>query len=359
MNQQILSYKYRFTTIALLLGYAVMHVKLTGMSIKNPIEQMLNFTNSLPFAQRLLAPFLINVLKSILPLPIGQLFFLLEWAFISLFYFALRKLLVLEFSYRQAQALSWLFLLLLPLMTVVNYGFTNNGKATLFYSYDTLSLFFMAAGMLFCLRSQWFYLIFLIFVATFNRESSFLLVVIIPALHWQHLRRIRWPTLFALLAYFLARMLIFSFLHQAHGSLLEWYHLDHLTHFDVNLIWLMNQQHILFFVYCFAGLPLFWFAFYDYIPERYRPLRYVAFFYFLALLLVGNFMEARLFHELIVLIYMPVVVAINRWLMQERLIEPAVMGLLYYVNRYAILGLLVILIILRQPLSRGIIWFVS
>src|SRR3546814_6252291 len=115
----------------------------------------MNFSAQLPFEQRLLVPALANLLSHIFPLTVDKLFFLLEWLFISLFYFSLYQLLQLEFSPRQAQLLSWLSILLLPLMTVINYRFRVYGGAPFFYPSDTASLFFMALGFLLCLRTKW------------------------------------------------------------------------------------------------------------------------------------------------------------------------------------------------------------
>jgi len=360
MNEDILRYKFRFITFALLLGYAFIHTKLTGVYVDIPLEELMHFSVRLPFGQRLLVPALANLTSHILPLEADKLFFLMEWLFISLFYFALNRLLQEEFSRKEAQLLSWLFLLLLPLMTVINYRLSSDGIATFFYPCDSASLFFMAVGFLLCLRSQWIYFIPWVFIATFNRESSFLLILLIPALHWQKLRSNYKPMFLAALAYFLARFLVLGFLHGVSGQWMEWYfRASSHTYFEINLLWLLDEQHILLFMFCFAGLPLFWFAFYDYIPMQYRPLRYVALLYFLALLLVGNFMEARIFMEIIALLYLPVCAAIRRWLMAVTPSYPNNPGVRYYLDRYAILAILIAVAVFRQPLNKGVLWLLQ
>ena len=106
------------------------------------------------------------------------------------------------------------------------------------------------------------------------------------------------------------------------------------------------------FLFCFAGLPLLWFAFYDYIPLIYRPLRYLALSYFLMLLLVGNFFEARIFSEILVLLYLPVCVALNRWLGDMKPITPKMdNSVIYYIDRYAVLAVLLFVVAFRQPLK--------
>ncbi|WP_242604598.1 hypothetical protein [Legionella fairfieldensis] len=351
----MLCYKSRFVTVVLLLGYTFIHTQLTGIYTDTPLASMVDFSARLPYGQRLLVPMLVRVL-TFLPLKIDQLFFLMEWLFISLFYFALFKLLQQEFKERAAQLLSWLFILLLPLMTVINYRFNYGGEATFFYPADSASLFFMATGFLFCLRSQWFYFIPWVFLATLNRESSFLLVLMIPALHWRKLSTVFKPIFFALLTYCFTRLLVLAFLHHVPGSFMEWYfRASTHTYFEANLQWLLNEQNIFLFIFCFAGLPLFWFAFYDYIPLQYRPLRYVVLFHFLVLLLVGNFMEARIFHEIVLILYLPVSIALSRWLTG---LQPicSYTGFIYYINRYAVLALLILITIFRQFLDKGVIW---
>jgi hypothetical protein len=344
-------------TFALLLGYAFIHTKLTGVYVDTSLADMVNFSARLPFGQRMLVPAMVNFIDYFLPLSVDNLFFLMEWLFISLFYFTLVKLLEYEFEPRQAQLLSWLCILLMPLVTVINYRFTSGGNATFFYPCDTASLFFMAMGFLLCLREKWIYFIPWVFLATFNRESSILLVLLIPALHWQKFRSVMGPLLLAILAYCIARGLILTITHGLPGAIMEWYfRASQHTYYETNLVWLLNDLHILLFLICFAGLPVFWFAFYDFIPLRYRPLRYIALFYFVGLLLLGNLMEARLFHEILVIFYLPVCVALRRWLTKLEPYSPASAGVLYYINRYAVLGVLTMLVLFRQPLDVWVIW---
>lgn len=357
MNYDFFRYKTRLLTFALLLGYTYLHTKLTGIFIGTTLKSMVDFSVRLPFSQRLLTPVIAHFFSYFLPFSIDEIFFTIEWLFITLAYFALLRLLSMEFSSKQAQLLSWLFFLLLPLLSVVNYRYTIHGEATYFYPYDTPSLFFMTAGFGLCLHSRWIYFTSLLFIATVNRESSILLVLMIPALHWQTIRKVLIPLLVAMLTYVCTRLLIFTFIHDTPGHVMEWYPLaSKHTYFDANLTWLFNQQHILLFLFCFAGLPLFWFAFYDHIPPRYRPLRFVILFYFLALLLVGNFPEVRLFTEITVLFYLPVCLATNRWLSDLPPYHTGVRNLFYFVNRYAVLGVLALLVLFYQPLNSWVIW---
>ncbi|KTC84687.1 MULTISPECIES: hypothetical protein [Legionella] len=360
INRDILHYKYRFISVILLLGYAFIHTQLSGIYSETTLEQLMNFSAQLPYEQRILVPALANVLSRVFPLAVDKLFFLLEWLFISLFYFSLFQLLKLEFNQRQAQLLSWLCILLLPLMTVINYRFKVYGSAPFFYPSDTAALFFMTLGFLLCLRAKWVYFIPWVFISTVNRESSILLVLLIPALYWHKIHRVIKPLFFALLSYVLARLLILTLLHKVPGQLMDWYFRSSThTYFEVNWLWLLEGQNILLLVFGLVGLPLFWFAFFDYIPLQFRPLRYLTLFYFLALSLIGNFMEPRIFSEIVVLLYLPVCLAIKNWLMKQSPIFPSKLGIAYYIDRYAVLGLLFLVIVFRQCLNHWVIWLAN
>lgn len=358
MNQDLLRYKTRFVTFVLLTGYAFMHVKLTGVYTDASLAKLINFSARLPFGQRLLVPAIAHVLQPWLPFSVEEIFFVLEWLFIVAFFFTLKALMQHYFSQRQALLLSWLFILLLPLMSVVNYRFSTHGEATFFYPCDSATLFFMAAGIFCCLQTRWLLLYLTIAVATFNRESSILLVLLIPALHWQRgAAAIIKPTLIAAAAYILARLCVLWLVQGLPGKIVEWYfRASAHTYFEVNWYWLLQEQHILLFMFCFAALPLLWFALYDYIPPQFRPIRYIAFLYFLALMLVGNFIEARILNELLILLYLPVCLAVTNWLSMAPPYPISLQGVCAYVDRYGILVLLALIILCRYPLNHAVVW---
>ncbi len=346
--------------MVLLLGYTCLHTQLTYTYADTTLDKLADFTARLPFAQRLLLPAIVHVLRPYSPINQEEIFFLLEWFFITLTYFSLKALLSYEFSKKPAQGFAWLFLLLLPLMSVINYRWTIQKGATFFSPSDTPMLFFMSLGFLLCLLQRWRYYFLLIFLATFNRESSILLVFLIPALHWQQGHRFIKPFLMALSSYCLARGIVLYTVWDFPGSLMEFYYSQtSYTYFSINAYWLFDMQSILFFVFCLAGLPLFWFSFYDYIPQRYRPIRYVALAYFLGLLLVGNIREGRLFGEILILLYLPVCIAVSQWINENEPVKHKEMSLLHYLNRYAVLSILMLVAIFRAPLNQLLISFLK
>lgn len=357
MNDDIARYKKNFLTIILLLSYSYLHVKFTTVYADVNLESCLDFSARLPFAQRLLVPSIAHFISLYLPLNTGQLFFIFDFLFVNLLYFSLNALMRVAFPAKPANLLSWLFILLLPLISVINYRFTTKGIAAFFYPWDTATLFFMCTGYLLCLKSKWMYLVPWIFLSTFNRESSLLLVLLIPALHWQQLRQVFKPLCFSLLAFIVARLIVIALVHQHPGAFMEWFYHDSLqTLFERNYIWLFPQLHFIIFAFCFAGLPLAWFTFYDYIPLRYRPIRYVALFYFVGLLMVGNEPEARMYGEIIILLYLPVCVAMTRWISNAQPEPFELKSAMAYIDRFAVIGILLFIITFGSTISSLIRW---
>lgn len=360
IRKDFFNYKLRFITFLLLFAYAILHVKLTGEYVDVTLEQWYSLNVRLPFGQRILIPALVRLSGQILTFPIDNLFFIAELIIVILFYLALKKLLAYEFSARQSQYLSWLFILLLPLITLVNYRLPEGGESEFYYPYDSASLLFITVGYLLCLRKQWNYLIPWVFLATFNRESSLLLVLLIPILHIQNFKQVIKPTLFCFLGYCVARMFIFLLISPAEGDVFEFF-VRGGTHFLDNLKWLVDAENIFIFSFCFAGLPLFWFAFYDYIPPRYRLIKYLAFFYFVGLLLVGNFRESRIFLEFIILLYLPICIAMKNWLLEQPVYEfylfkNKTMKWIEYVNRYFIMVSLILILIFRNLINQYLVY---
>lgn len=337
-----------------------MHLKLTGQYTAATLDKLVQFNAPLPYGQRLLVPAIAHFFSLFLPLETYQIFFLLELLINSALFLVLVKLLMEEFKPKQAQLLSWLFILLLPLITVVNYRFNMNGGAAFFYPYDSASLLFLTAGFWLCLRSQWLYYVILLMVATLNRETSLLLVLMIPALHWQNLRAVIKPMFAAALAYLLVRLCVYLLVHHQAGEFFELYfRYPYYTHYEVNLIWLWQEEHIFLFLFCFAGLPLFWFIFFDFIPLQYRPLRYPMLFYFLCLLFFGQLMESRLYMEIAALLYLPVCVAIKNWLQEQKPLPAPKAGLLSSINDYAVLVILAAALLLGKILNPLIVYWGS
>lgn len=351
-------YKTNFVTVVLLFSYTFLHLKLTGVFTEATFEQYINFAVRLPYGQRLLIPAIAHGLAKLLPISTGEIFFLLEFVSNFLVFYAIYSLLLREFLPKQAKLLSWLFIVLLPLISAVNYRYPLSGEAPFYFPNDSAALVFVAAGMLLCLQERWYLFTALVCLATFNRESSILLVLFIPALHWARLKDVIKPLLYSLLVYIITRLIILMLVRNLPGQFVELYYLNTLeAHFEVNLLRLLYNQQIFLFPFYFACIPLFWFAFYDYIPQRYQPLKYIALLYFLALLLVGNFIESRIFGEIVAMLYLPVCAGMHRWLTDQEENNYVNHGkVAFYVDRYVIVTTFILIILFKYPLTKLLLW---
>lgn len=337
-------YKCRFLSILLILCYAYTHLELSGYYFRVSPDVMIYSSILLPFGQRLLLPNVAYLLHYIIPVSPGSIFFILECISVGLFFISLFSLMKIEFSRQQALLLTWLFLLLLPLMSVINYRFLVGGPTTIYYPWDSSSMFFMALGFFLILKERWLWFSIVLFLATLNRESSFLLALLIPAVYDVREKRYRHQFLLNVLIYALAHAIVILLTWHLPGTYCEWFFHGY-THVAVNMHWLLGDFRIFFLPLSLMFLPIFWFAFYDYIPLRFRAIRYVALFYFLGLFLVGNFMEARIFHETAVLLYLPVCLAVKNWLEKTPPAISEVRGIRYFLNRYAVIAVLILLVL--------------
>jgi hypothetical protein len=352
-NQQFfLSYKLRFLTFCLLLSYAFAHTQLTGVYTDSPLQALMNGVARLPFAQRLLVPYLARILHSILPdITLSDLFFILEFSFTSLFFVAIKRLLGEFFTPNLAKVLSWLFLLLLPLVTVVNYryGFVAPGEKAIFYPYDTPTLFFMTSGYFCCLTKRWTWFVITIFFATLNRESSLLLLGLLPVLHGKKTLILLRPLLFSSLSFVTAKILVLYLTIDLPGQYFELLHSGaKLSYFTLNLTWLFKLGYFPLLILSMAGLPVLWFCFFDFIPPQFRALRYLSSLYFIGLLCFGMLMEARIFEEIVILLYLPVCLAIERWLKHKEPFNAVNLCWLDYIKRYSIIGIFLIILLLQN-----------
>lgn len=368
-----LKYKKYFVTVIFVLGYVYMHSMLTGIIRSMPLSDWVKFDVPLPFVQRLLVPVFIRGLQYFLPhtLSLQEWFLCVELLFAGLLFAALFFLLKKSFSSDQSLLLGWLFFLLLPLVQVVNFRYTLGGAANVYTPYDLPALFFCVAGFYLCLEARWVLFYSCLFLATLNRESAILLVLLVPILHGYRMKAMVWPMLISVFFFLLAKLILYCLLQDKPGSWVEFVDTNHgMTNLELNLRWLFSEQHnILALVFAFAGLPLLWFVLYDFIPESMRLLRYPLFAYFIGLLFVGKMAETRIFGEIVGLMYYPVCLAVKHWLLKTKpvmiprssadTVPGRLQNALYYVDRYFILSILVLMTFFSSFIIQYLNYFVG
>lgn len=133
MSTEFVEHKLQLVTSLLLLSYAYPHFRLTVQFTPAALPVLLNFDAPLPYGQRVLMPALGNVLSKIFSLDAANSFFLLEWGCAMLLYVSMKKLLEVEFTASEARVLSWLFLILLPLSTLISYHYSGKMPRAFFF----------------------------------------------------------------------------------------------------------------------------------------------------------------------------------------------------------------------------------
>ena len=78
-----------------------------------------------------------------------------------------------------------------------------------------------------------------------------------------------------------------------------------------NIQWLLSKDSIFVLLSTFGFLPLFWIALRKNIPPQLRALESVSMLYFSLLLFIGNIYEARVFGELVVILYIPAAIGLS------------------------------------------------
>lgn len=344
--QELFKLKSRFFTFLLVIAYTFLHIKLSMFLLEASPNKMFAFEATLPFGKRILTTLIAHTLTYIPDVSIEGKYIIIELIFVFFLFFFLQKLLRDFFTKRAALLLTWLFLLILPIITLLNYKFWQKTLAPLFYTYDTPELMFITLGMYLILRSKWLWFYLTLFVATINRETSLLLVLLIPALHLKNFNQYKWPLVISGFIYITVSLLLCWIFKENQGHVAEMYHDIYKTSIiQLNMYWLFNEGYISGFLYCFAGIPLFWFVFYDYIPYKFKPVRYVVLFSFLILMVVGRIDEPRIFGEMIILMYLPVCLGVKAWLTNEPIQVATSHNFGYFANRYAIIFILSLLIV--------------
>jgi hypothetical protein len=352
MNKQIQQYKNNFMIFMILFTYTVMHMKLTGSYEFASLEKLTLFSAPPPFSYRVLLPSIGAVLNKLDVLKIEIIYFLLEFVFVSLLYLSLKKLLEEYFEENKACFLSLLFIILCSLIFILNYRYTIGREATFRFPYDTPALMFTILGIYLILKQAWGIYFICVFLATLNRESSILIILLVPIIYSQNKKQWLYPFITSLIIYLLTRGMLYYFISNSTATIFNWHYgkSDYML-FDVNFHWLFHEQNVLLFVAEFAFMPLFWFTFYDYIPRDFRGIRYLVFAYLLGLLCVGSVMESRIFGECVALMYLPVCLAVNNWMNGEQPQKSQRLSVLECVNRYFIIFGLIIITLIHKHLS--------
>ena len=304
--------------VILAAGYAALRLAMNREFEGAPWDELLGFTAARPFGLRVLVPLLAWPLHTLLRMPTTWVLGLFEavatLALIAATAAALRPCV----TRRWAAALAVLLVLLLPI------AFLLQHRWPIFYPYDTPAMAFIAGGVALLLRGRWRAAGALAFLAALNRESAVLVPLAALALHLGPvppdmsfktlpIRQLGPRVLGLLAAVAVARLGVSLALHDNPGAPVQLF-VDGVPRLLVNLAWLEEPSHWLRLPAYFGFVPLAWALLHAWMPAPLRRLGWVALAYLGGLMWVANIDEPRVYGEALVLLYLPVAVALARWL---------------------------------------------
>ena len=310
--------------LALLLfcaGHAALRLAMNHEFEGAPWDELLAFTAAKPFGLRVLVPLLAWPFHTLLRVPTTWVFGLFETLSTIALVLATAAALRPHVPRRSAAALGVMLVLLLPVPFLLQH------RWPIFYPYDTPAMAFTAGGVALLLRGRWRLAAALAFFAALNRESAILLPVAALALYIKPvpsdmaiptlpLRQVLPRVLGLFAAVALARVLVAVILRDNPGAPLQFL-VDDTPRLLSNLAWLEEPTHWLYLPAYFGCVPLAWLLLHPWIPAPLRRLGWLALAYVGALLWIANIDEPRVYGEAIVLLYLPVAVALARWLRSE------------------------------------------
>lgn len=314
-NQQLLINHQQYILYTFLaIIYAIMHC---GLSKFGTFESYYELSGVVPFVNRMLVSILVRPLHLInIPLPLC--YFIFEVGFSVLLLIVIEKFFKLYLDERISIVFTSLFLLVLTNM-YLNY---HPSVESWFYSYDTPSMFFVVLGLYLIFNQKFKLLLYLIPLATLNRESSILLILIFMYLYYNRLP----------LKKFLSLCFGYSFLFAIVRILVSWITRDNLRpyggdfafltsewidetwRYSYNFRVLINNLGIPILIVYLSFLPIFLYVLRKYIPSNFKMIFSSILFYISLLFFVGNFNELRIFEEVIVIIYIFVCIGLCNYI---------------------------------------------
>lgn len=342
-------YKQRLLAALVVLAYATMRITFNSQYDGATWKQLFNFTAAKPFAMRVMIPLLGWPIQHITQWPAMYLVYIFEVAFSAALFWILIKLFLLLLPPRQAFVASLAFFFVLPLQYLLNFAWP------VLMPYDTAAIFFTALGLYTILQQRWRILLLIMVLATLNRESAILLplTTIILATDFPDFKRRTVIAIFCGVIYVVIRSSVIYIFRNSPGMTLPFMMSQQdTTHFCNNALWLRQPVNALQFMGYLSFLPLIWFFISNYIPRAVYRIKYVALFYFAVLSIFGNFYEPRVFGEMTVLIYVPCVLGLSRWMQhQPAFAWPKQMSVLQILERWGVMGLILIYIMLLPLIS--------
>lgn len=176
----------------------------------------------------------------------------------------------------------------------------------------------IALSVSFIIGQKWVHLSCLVLVATLNRESSILIPMVFGATYIDKLPIKKFSVVLLSLCslYFFVRwnMAVFT-----HGNPVPYdgpmaFVFEQDWRVNNNIIWLLQRGNILTFFSTFGWLPLSYLVFKAFIPIHMKRFHIVVLVYFSMLMFIGNLYEPRILGDIVILLYIPLVLALYAYI---------------------------------------------
>lgn len=312
VSRQLPTAKFLVYTALLSLSYAFLRFEVNREYSGATWQQLYELAAPIPFGLRMLVPLLSRPLVEGVGLTITQAYFV--WEFI----FTFGLILTLRTIFRRPLASQWAEIFSLSFIYLLPMGFLLHLMWPVFYPCDTAAIFFIAFGIHTILADKWRWLPALVFVATLNRESAILIPLVFCAFHAERItsRRVMAQSFLMILAFAVARWIT---LQVAAGNPQPYdgsfaLILGDNWRINQNILWAFNPKNLFVLLGTMSFLPLFWHGLKDYMAPHDRRMGLVAGTYFAGLLFVGNLWEPRIFGEIIIILYIPLVLGLHNYL---------------------------------------------
>ncbi len=295
------------------LTYAVLRLKLNFEFSGAPWDELIALTSPHPFASRVLLPWIASLIIGCTGLSPILAFGVTEFTASCVCCFVIYKFVRRFVPERRAYFFSLLFLFLLPFLFLFRF------RWPVFYPYDTPAIAFALAGTYAFLQHRTLLFLTLIIFATLNRETA----VIIPlaafflSIGGSNFSR-RLVLVGAGFAVHLLTRAFLAWLIAGREGPMMYFYLGMTPRIWINFCWLLHVDHWPLFLSNLGFMPVLWCALWNFIPLELRRLRFASLLVLIPMFVVGNIYEPRKDGEAFALLYVPVAIALDRWLFEGK-----------------------------------------
>ena len=292
-------------------GYAVLRFKMNIEFAGATWDQLYDLTAQKPYGHRILVPLMSRPLVRFGGASVRDAYMFYE------FFFSLLTIAVLNGTFRLyldkkfSYFASILFVLFVTLPYLLKY------KWPIFYPYDMASIFFMISGFYFIMKQKWLVLMIVMTLGSLNRETIILLIPMFVFLKMDKMTLKKQVVVVATLAaiFICIKLIVSTELTSNVGDSARFYIGKKLRVLN-NIEWILDKpvNNSIQFLASICYIPLLWIISRRFMPHAFKRLEVWSILFFAPLFVLGNVYEPRIFGEIIVILYVPIILGIVRQL---------------------------------------------